>query len=53
MGSGGINYLNYAARYFSDETFRDYYEHRAGHLVKLHGAALLPITAARLATLIP
>lgn len=53
MGSGGIAYLNYAGRAFSDETFRDHYEHRAAHLLELHGENLLPTTQAKLARLIP
>jgi hypothetical protein len=53
MGSGGIAYLNYAARVFSDEKFRDYYEHRAAHLLALHGESLIPLTVKSLQTLIP
>ena len=52
MGSGGIAYLNYAARVFSDEKFRDYYEHRAAHLLALHGDALLPTTGQKLSRLL-
>lgn len=48
MGSGGLAYLNFAAATFSDEKFRDYYEHRAAHLIAFHGENLLPTTRAKL-----
>lgn len=48
QGCGGIAYLTYAAAFFPDEKFRDYYEHRAADLVDLHGDQLTPETIARL-----
>lgn len=53
QGSGGVEYLEYAARQFPMEKFRDYYEHRAAHLLRLHSEKLSEHARASLAALIP
>jgi len=40
MGCGGLEYIEWAARNFPADKFRDYYEHRAQHLLWFHGAEL-------------
>ena len=39
LGTGGAEYLIFAAATFSDEKFAEYYTHRADHLLVLHAEA--------------
>jgi len=53
LGTGGIEYITFAAATFSDEKFADYYAHRAAHLLVLHADKEKAADAlARLETLI-
>jgi hypothetical protein len=36
LGTGGPAYLIFAAEFFNDEKFREYYAHRADRLLTLH-----------------
>lgn len=53
LGTGGLEYLEYAARNFPGEKFRDFYEHRAGWLLKHHGEKLSPAARLKLEALLP
>lgn len=48
QGAGGVDYLNWATLHFGDTEYLETYQHRAAHMLKLHGDKLLPATVKRL-----
>lgn len=47
-----MEYLNWSAKHYDDSRFLETYQHRAAHMLKLHGDHLLPTTARRLQSLL-
>lgn len=53
LGSGGLDWLEYAVVMLQAHQFRDLYEHRAGWLLKHHGEKLSPAARLKLEALLP
>lgn len=52
LGSGGREYVEWAAELFTDDQFRDFYEHRARMLLAHHSGKLGMWALARLTALL-
>jgi hypothetical protein len=48
QGAGGVDYLNWATLHFDDTVYLETYQHRAAHMLTLHGDQLHPATVNRL-----
>lgn len=52
QGEGGADFLNWATVHYDDDRYLETYQHRAAHLMTLHGEALSEATIERLENLL-